>query len=52
MGKVEIEERAKELRNEYYREWRARNKAKVAEANRRYWEKKAMEMREQKEGRL
>lgn len=36
-------EKAKMERNRYAREWRARNKDRVKEANRRYWEKKARE---------
>ncbi len=32
---------AKEKRNAYYREWRAKNKDKVKAASKRYWEKKA-----------
>ena len=36
-----IEEKAKELRNRYHREWRAKNPEKVRARNKRYWEKKA-----------
>lgn len=32
------------LRRRYQNEWRKKNKAKVKEYNRRYWEKKAAEM--------
>lgn len=38
---MELSEEAKQARKEYRREWRARNKDKVAESNRRYWEKKS-----------
>ena len=31
---------ARAERNEYQREWRAENKEKVAEYNRRYWQKR------------
>lgn len=31
----------KEAKNKYHREWYAKNKEKVKEANKRYWEKKA-----------
>ncbi len=41
MTKQEIESLAKAERNEYAREWRAINKDKVKEANRRYWTKRA-----------
>lgn len=36
---MELSESAKQARREYKREWRAKNKEKVKEANRRYWEK-------------
>lgn len=38
---MELSEEAKQARREYRREWRAKNKDKVAESNRRYWEKKS-----------
>lgn len=34
-------ERAAEIRRAYQREWRAKNKDKVREYNRRFWEKRA-----------
>ncbi|MCL2853996.1 MAG: hypothetical protein FWE21_00075 [Defluviitaleaceae bacterium] len=34
-------EQAKELQRSYQKLWRARNKEKKAEYNKRYWEKKA-----------
>lgn len=34
-------ERAAELRREYHKQWRAKNKDKVREYNRRFWEKRA-----------
>ncbi|MDB1949196.1 hypothetical protein PMY35_15355 [Clostridium tertium] len=34
---------ARRLRNEYMKEWRAKNKDKVKEAQDRYWRKKALE---------
>ena len=36
-----LTDRGIEARREYYRKWRARNKDKIRETNRRYWEKKA-----------
>lgn len=36
-----LEERAREERREYFRQWRAKNPDKVRENNRRYWEKRA-----------
>lgn len=32
---------AREARNAYYRQYRANNREKIKEINRRYWEKKA-----------
>lgn len=34
---------AREERNRYYREYRAKNKEKIKAIQRRYWEKKATE---------
>ena len=42
MSEKEIQELVREERSRYAREWRARNKDKVAANNRRYWEKKAL----------
>ncbi len=38
---VELTDQARAARRAYYKEWRANNKDKVREKNRRYWEKKA-----------
>ena len=38
---VTTSEKAKELRREYLNNWRAKNKDKVKEANKRYWQRKA-----------
>lgn len=35
---------AAELRRKYHREWRRKNKEKVAEYNHNYWMKKAKEL--------
>lgn len=43
MGNTDLAEKAREERNRYHREWRAKNKEKVKEINRRYWQKKAKE---------
>ena len=40
--KKELYEEAVKMRREYQREWRAKNKDKVAANNRRYWERKAL----------
>lgn len=36
-----ISETAAEVRKEYYREWRRKNKDKVKKHNQNYWERKA-----------
>lgn len=41
MAEMTLEERAREERREYFRQWRAKNPDKVRENNRRYWEKRA-----------
>ncbi len=38
---MELSEKARKLRNEYQRKWKARNPDKIREYDRRYWEKKA-----------
>ena len=45
MKQKTIEQLAREEQARYHREWRARNKDKVKEANRRYWAKRALERR-------
>ncbi len=42
MIEKELREEAARMRREYQREWRAKNKDKVAANNRRYWERKAL----------
>lgn len=42
MSEMELREAAVNARREYQREWRRKNKDKVAANNRRYWEKKAL----------
>lgn len=39
----ELQEKARELRNEYQRNWRKENQEKIKEYNQRYWERKAKE---------
>lgn len=41
MAATTLQERAAEERREYFRQWRAKNKDKVRENNRRYWERRA-----------
>lgn len=41
MSEMQLNEKALELRREYQREWRRKNKDKVRANNRRYWEQKA-----------
>lgn len=38
------QEAARKARNQYHREWRAKNKEKVKEINARYWAKRAAQM--------
>ena len=45
----EAERNAVLAKRAYYKEWRARNKDKVKETNRRFWEKRAAQLKE-KEG--
>lgn len=47
MSENRVNNLAIQLRREYQREWRRRNKDKVAANNRRYWERKAQKMTEQ-----
>lgn len=44
----ELSEQAKAARKAYYKEWRAKNRDKVREKNRRYWEKKAKEAQDER----
>lgn len=44
-----MNERAKEQRNAYMKEWRERNKDKVKAAQERYWEKKFENMKVKEE---
>lgn len=36
-----IEKKVADAKKEYYRKWRANNKEKIKESNRKYWLKKA-----------
>ena len=38
---TELSEQAKAIKRAYYKDWRAKNKDKVREKNRRYWERRA-----------
>jgi len=49
LNQAEIDEMARQERNRYFREYRARNPEKVKEANRRYWAKRAAKLRAVKE---
>ena len=42
MSNLKLQELARQERNQYAREWRAKNKDKVRASNSRYWERKAM----------
>ena len=45
--KTTIEELAAEARREYYRKWRREHPDSVRRSNKRYWEKKAEQKREE-----
>ncbi len=48
LSQEELEKLAVEARREYLREWRKKNKEKVAEYQKRYWARKALrEMEEE-----
>lgn len=49
MSEKELREAAVNARREYQREWRAKNKDKVAANNRRYWERKALARKAEQE---
>lgn len=40
---MSMSEEARQKKNQYKREWNAKNKERVREYNRKYWEKKARE---------
>ena len=43
MSNEELEKMAKDERNAYFREYRKKNKKRIAEHQKRYWQKKAEE---------
>ena len=47
-----LEEKAKELRNEYYKNWRARNPSKYKDSIKKYWLKKAEKELEQEKKKI
>ena len=47
---MELTAEARAAKREYMKQWRAKNKEKVAANNRRYWERKAQKLAEQAEG--
>ncbi|MBM7834993.1 hypothetical protein [Clostridium sardiniense] len=44
-----MEDKAREKRNAYYREWRKKNKDKVKKYNDTYWERKVNILEKEKE---
>ena len=46
MQVANIDERAKEMRRQYLREWRAKNPQKIRQYNENYWRRKALAMQE------
>lgn len=51
MTDQEIKEKARQERNKYYREYRAKNKDKVAKVNKKYWENRVKKQEAEREGR-
>ena len=49
MDEKSLREAAVKAQREYQREWRKKNKDRVAANNRRYWEKKALAMAAERE---
>lgn len=45
-----LEQLAREARAAYSREWRAKNKDRVKQANAKYWERRVLKMKAEKEG--
>ena len=39
-----MSEKARDVRNRYLRDWRKKNKSRVKQYNKNYWEKKAKEV--------
>lgn len=48
--KKQLSEEARKKRNEYMKEYRNKNKLKIAEYQRKYWERKAMEELKENKG--
>ena len=46
----DIQKLVREERNAYFRKWRAKNKDKVKEINKRYWENRVKNNKEKVEG--
>lgn len=46
-----LEQLAREAKAAYSREWRAKNKDRVKQINAKYWERRALKMKAEKEGR-
>ena len=46
MSERQVQDKAREERNSYQREWRAKNKDKVRTINARYWAKRARKREE------
>ena len=39
---MDLEQKIKDEKNEYQREWRSRNKDKIKKYNQRYWERRVI----------
>lgn len=49
MEDTKLSEEEREARNKYMREYRRKNKDKIARINKRYWKRKAEEMEDKEE---
>lgn len=49
---MNIEQKARKLESEYHRNWRAKNRDKVKETNKRYWINKAKKELEKRRGEI
>lgn len=47
---MDLEQKIKDEKNEYQREWRSRNKDKIKKYNQRYWERRVIKQQQLKEG--
>lgn len=49
VSEKKLDEQARAMRAEYFREWRRKNPDKVRENNRKYWQRRAARLAAEKE---